>query len=624
MKVVRKRWQLACLLVTIALPGAFVFRLRIRLQPAGRETQDLHSDSGPRQPGKNFTCVGWRQTGLCSPFGPVTSYGDERSCEAEQRSGPGFCLCSEHHTVSRVACDYRGVIDCQHACQVLNRSFAGALRLPANITCDAKGKLTTGLGAWQATASKLREFRAGPMSMAGTDPHAAAAEALWAKGLRLPRRDVEAAQRQRQAFMAAAPAYPANMFSGQGIATLAGGGRFMVPAWVTVHMLRQTGCKLPMEMFFPPAEFPPQGMQKALSSLGVACRKLPSSMAAVQTGSRVQGPEEKAQARLAGFKMKIGALLLSSFKEVIFLDSDNVAVADPTALLHSPVFLSTGALLWPDYWSSWAAPDLITILGMPRQPPSSFESGQMGFDKERTWQALMLAAFMNLEGDLYYELLSGWMGKGDKETFAHALIATNIPYHLIATPAGSVGVSLKVCGRRARCRQRFHGNTMVQHAPDGEAMFLHTNFLPKWNLQLPADFESYTRRWQVVQPGGKAFWDAFPHLVDLERDIYQVLTELRCAPFLLAYAEAMQTAISEGKEPAAARIDLGLPADSFHPYNEGVDFHRAYMTGLRGPFLEFTHVTLTERLASLGSSFRHLWGLVQRPFRTTPRYFVMG
>lgn len=71
------------------------------------------------------------------------------------------------------------------------------------------------------------------------------------------------------------------------------------------------------------------------------------------------------------------------FAQVIFLDSDNVAVADPTALLHSAAYLSTGAMLWPDYWQSWAAPDLKAILDMPSQPPMSFESGQMVFDKER-------------------------------------------------------------------------------------------------------------------------------------------------------------------------------------------------------------------------------------------------
>ena len=45
-------------------------------------------------------------------------------------------------------------------------------------------------------------------------------------------------------------------------------------------------------MFFPPAEFPPQGMQRALGTLGVACRRLPPAMAVSQA------PQDKAQARL--------------------------------------------------------------------------------------------------------------------------------------------------------------------------------------------------------------------------------------------------------------------------------------------------------------------------------------
>lgn len=86
----------------------------------------------------------------------------------------------------------------------------------------------------------------------------------------------------------------------------------------------------------------------------------------------------------------------------------------------------------------------------------------------------------------------------------------------------------------------------------------------------------------------------------------------------------MEGAIADGKEPAAARIDLGLPADSFHPYNEGVDFHRAFLAGLRGPFEDFTHVTLTERIGSWLRSLRHLLGLIRRPFKRRPWYFVMG
>ena len=63
---------------------------------------------------------------------------------------------------------------------------------------------------------------------------------------------------------------------------------------------------------------------------------------------------------------------------------------------------------------------------------------------DRTWQALLLALFFNMESNLYYELFSGWMGKGDKDSFAHALAATRTPFSTVATPVGAVGTLIMV------------------------------------------------------------------------------------------------------------------------------------------------------------------------------------
>ena len=53
----------------------------------------------------------------------------------------------------------------------------------------------------------------------------------------------------------------------------------------------------------------------------------------------------------------------------------------------------------------------------------------------------MLAAFFNMQSNLYDELLSNFMGNGGKESFAHALRAARLHYHLLDTPVGSVGVT---------------------------------------------------------------------------------------------------------------------------------------------------------------------------------------
>ena len=199
---------------------------------------------------------------------------------------------------------------------------------------------------------------------------------------------------------------------------------------------------------------------------------------------------------LSGFTMKAAALLLSRFEEVLFLDSDNVAALNPEALFESVEFKENGVILWPDYWESTAAWDAAAALGLddgeeeggksnsnsdddarsssssslssPPSPPrlqGSHESGQMIFDKRRTWPALALAAYFNSAPGFYYEILSCFMGKGDKETFAAALAATRLPFHKIKTPVGSVGLQLtRRCWARQRwCSEGYAGNTMTQH-----------------------------------------------------------------------------------------------------------------------------------------------------------------
>ena len=70
---------------------------------------------------------------------------------------------------------------------------------------------------------------------------------------------------------------------------------------------------------------------------------------------------------------------------MLFLDADNVPVRDPTPLFDSAAFKRAGALLWPDYWDSSAAPDVPAVLGIPQHvaPRTSFESGQIIFQKSR-------------------------------------------------------------------------------------------------------------------------------------------------------------------------------------------------------------------------------------------------
>ncbi|PNH09136.1 hypothetical protein TSOC_004254 [Tetrabaena socialis] len=78
------------------------------------------------------------------------------------------------------------------------------------------------------------------------------------------------------------------------------------------------------------------------------------------------------------------------------------------------------------------------ILNISRDklPAGTFESGQMLVDKSRHWRGLLVAAYMNAFGGLFFELLTSYLGKAS----------------------------------RIMCRRRFLGNTMVQHDPDEAAV----------------------------------------------------------------------------------------------------------------------------------------------------------
>ena len=78
----------------------------------------------------------------------------------------------------------------------------------------------------------------------------------------------------------------------------------------------------------------------------------------------------------------------------------------------------------------------------------------------RVWKGLVLAAFFNLQSRLYYELLGNFMGKGDKETVALGLSVAGLPYHIIATPVGSVGFNQHAFG----CLSQQHSCVWQHHA----------------------------------------------------------------------------------------------------------------------------------------------------------------
>ena len=178
---------------------------------------------------------------------------------------------------------------------------------------------------------------------------------------------------------------------------------------------------------------------------------------------------------------------------------------DPSDLFDYAPYVRTGALLWPDYWAQSVAPDFYAIAG-PGTPPleGTVETGQVLVHKRRCWEPLLLALFLNLQGSLYYNLLTNYMGAGDKETFPAAFHMLRRPVALVATPVGSAGLlrrPARAVGRADSPGSRLRSTAMVQHHPaSGAPLLLHSN-LNKWRA-IPPDFGAAPRLWAVLtRPG---------------------------------------------------------------------------------------------------------------------------
>eukprot|EP00898_Chlorokybus_atmophyticus_P006472 jgi/Chlat1/6826/Chrsp51S06516 len=184
------------------------------------------------------------------------------------------------------------------------------------------------------------------------------------------------------------------------------------------------------------------------------------------------------------YQLKGAALINSRFAEIIYLDSDNFPLRDPTFLFDSPEFKRYGAMFWPDFWKTPIDSRMWEICNLTCTEEWEFETGQMVLDKVRNWRPMQLAMYMQTNKDLYFRLV--W---GDKDTFRFAWRALRVEYFF--NPYW-----ITLVGNLWTANNRFCGHSIGQHDTEGELLFLHANGW-KWNknqLTLGRNWE-WTKRY---------------------------------------------------------------------------------------------------------------------------------
>lgn len=245
-------------------------------------------------------------------------------------------------------------------------------------------------------------------------------------------------------FISRISKYPARRFKGRGIVIAGGGVRYFPCAWICIRMLRKLGCKLPIELWHLGGQEMDKEMEDLVRPYGVEC----VSARKMMDRYPMRNPH--------GWELKAYSILHSRFKEVLFLDADNVAVRDPSFLFETPEYKENGAIFWPDYGCLAPQRRIWKICDIPYRHEPEFESGQIVVDKERCWRALNLAWWYNDHSEFFYRFVHG-----DKETFHLAWRKLEQPYAMTQHPL----VSLE--------------GTMCQHDFEGNRLFQHRN-TPKW------------------------------------------------------------------------------------------------------------------------------------------------
>lgn len=267
-------------------------------------------------------------------------------------------------------------------------------------------------------------------------------------------------------------------YTGKGIVILGGGSKYFACAYLLVTLLRRRGCTLPIEWWYlDHLEMDEQMMRLAESLGGVQVVNLQHRLDAAGRKPRMMG----------GWQAKAWGIMFSKFREVLFLDADQLPQRDPAFLFDDQRYLETGAVFWPDFepmgWSITATAFEVAGLPVPqktRKPEwtcptdyEPFESGQILIDKERHWQALELTAYINSHADFWYAEAARdrhkWHVYGDKDTFYLAWHRLQLPFAM--PPACRFSGDSETAG------------AFIQHDLDGAELFHHrVQPTSKWSL----------------------------------------------------------------------------------------------------------------------------------------------
>eukprot|EP00890_Picochlorum_soloecismus_P000501 jgi/Picsp_1/1451/NSC_04930-R1_hypothetical protein CHLNCDRAFT_139528 [Chlorella variabilis] len=264
----------------------------------------------------------------------------------------------------------------------------------------------------------------------------------------------------------------------RGILIPAGGKQQMANAFVNLYVLRHhLGCKLPVTIAFwgeSPREVPSARLRHYFEAKIPDVQFLDLAESEYPVHHRLLSPPDPLMS-FNGFKVKVFALYAAPYRQVLLMDSDSMALADPTPLFDHEEFKKHGNVFWPDRWCRPVK--LFSLLGMDagqEEQGAQTDSGQFLFDRYKHSKVLDWLLFLNTHDEFTYRY-----AHGDKDTYKAAfyLASKMNSFYQVPQPL-SVGLEPAF---GFVFSQRVVPRGFIQHHPDdGSAAFVHRTSKAKY------------------------------------------------------------------------------------------------------------------------------------------------
>lgn len=264
--------------------------------------------------------------------------------------------------------------------------------------------------------------------------------------------------------------------SRRGIVMVAGGDKYWTNAYVSIRLLREKQCKLPIQCWYLGKKEENLIIQDLLKEYNVECidaRAFNESL-----------PEEERHTNLNGWECKPFAIIHSPFRHAWYSDADVFYDSDGEYFFDSLQYKTYGALFWPDFNRLQKGRDIWQLTGVEFRDEKEIESGIIFVDKERCWNPLNLTNKLCEVGTRF-----GWFGShGDKCLFQMAWHRCHADYFInpvdIFRLAGTMGqhdIEGKLWGLHRNMRKlNLLENEKVKNFPNEDKMFNYIDELKSY------------------------------------------------------------------------------------------------------------------------------------------------